>query len=1009
MALQREREARKELEQVLKREQVAKSEVQESLDRETIAKGEAVRQRSIAEEQREKADNLSQIALSREIAANALSRLPANPELSVLLATEALRLSETSEAKDSLRQALLGYRLTTTFRSHKSPVRLVEYSPDGKSIVSVSDDKAVVWDAATKDILFELKGENGRVNSAAFSPDSKRIITVAEDGTARLWNATTGLSILLLQGHRQSVVSGTFSPDSKLVVTASLDNTQRVWEVGSGRCIFVLSTPVPAVSVPSSQPKPTATTGSIEGTVTDPNGVAVRRATVTVTSPNLISPQSATTDDNGRFQILNLPPGLYKVSIEGTGFSKFEKENVAVNLGTSSTADASLSLATATATVTVTGGAGVDTAQSTTASNVSIEQFSNFPTQRTVQSLYAIAPTVTRSGLGDATGRAANTNDVLNEEKEPLEKEVAPTTARFSADGKLILAQDMNAKATLWSVETGQIVHVLKGYRWVRSPVLTPDGKYIVASVSPDGRTSRGETGVLSVWNASNGESIFEISDYSDPGFEPTVSPDGKYIVAGGNNNIVVLRDIETRVDTLLQGHGSPIQSATFSPNGNYLATTDASNTVRVWDIISGRGLFILQGHTNTILKAAFSPDSRSIVTAGGDHTVKLWNINDDLKSVRLSDVEGVGGDHGVFSSNAESVAVSARGASVTRVYETATGKLSFELEGKVRSNLQPAFSRDGNYLVHTGDNNAPQVTNAKTGTRMFFLRGHTAEVLSAAFSADSQSIVTASDDKTARVWDATNGQNTIALTGHRNKVNSAEFSSDGARVVTASNDNTARLWDRSTGKQLMVFVHVHNVSSATFSPNGKFIVTVDEVGWTQVWNVLTYQHSSMPGLSFPDSGAILSPDGLSIATLGPQNTVLISSIATGNRLMVLEGHTDTVSSISFSPNSEVIVTTGEDHTMRIWNAKRGTQLGATEIDRDLDPAEKFSKEDRMTTAFSADSRLIVTLYKLTILQTYACEVCDSPNGLITSAQSRIMRRLDPREREIYLHLTESR
>lgn len=147
------------------------------------------------------------------------------------------------------------------------------------------------------------------------------------------------------------------------------------------------------------------TTGSIEGTVTDPNGAAVKGATVAVTSPNLISPQTATTNDNGRFQILNLPPGMYKVTVDASGFGKFEKGDVAVNLGRTSSADAQLALATATATVTVTGGAAVDAAQNTTGSNVSTEQFSNFPTQRTVQGLYTIAPTVTRSGLRDAAGR----------------------------------------------------------------------------------------------------------------------------------------------------------------------------------------------------------------------------------------------------------------------------------------------------------------------------------------------------------------------------------------------------------------------------------------------------------------------------------------------------------------------------------------------------------------------------------------------------------------------------
>ena len=53
----------------------------------------------------------------------------------------------------------------------------------------------------------------------------------------------------------------------------------------------------------------TQTTGSIEGTVTDPQGNAVPGVTVTVTSPNLISPQSATSDDNGNFRILNLAAG----------------------------------------------------------------------------------------------------------------------------------------------------------------------------------------------------------------------------------------------------------------------------------------------------------------------------------------------------------------------------------------------------------------------------------------------------------------------------------------------------------------------------------------------------------------------------------------------------------------------------------------------------------------------------------------------------------------------------
>jgi outer membrane receptor protein involved in Fe transport len=152
----------------------------------------------------------------------------------------------------------------------------------------------------------------------------------------------------------------------------------------------------------------TSTTGSIEGSVTDTTGAAVPGITVKVTSPNLISAQTATTDDNGRYRILNLPPGRYAISVEAEkGFAKFDKSDVEVNLSRNTSVEIQLQPAGAQASVTITdtAGAAVDVSGTTTGSNVSSDQFSNFPTQRTVQGLYTIAPTVTRSGLRDATGR----------------------------------------------------------------------------------------------------------------------------------------------------------------------------------------------------------------------------------------------------------------------------------------------------------------------------------------------------------------------------------------------------------------------------------------------------------------------------------------------------------------------------------------------------------------------------------------------------------------------------
>jgi hypothetical protein len=75
-----------------------------------------------------------------------------------------------------------------------------------------------IWDAATGQ---PLKGHEGAVYSAAFSPDGRRIVTASDDKTARIWDAATGRQIGQLNEHEGPVYSAAFSPDGKRIVTAS--------------------------------------------------------------------------------------------------------------------------------------------------------------------------------------------------------------------------------------------------------------------------------------------------------------------------------------------------------------------------------------------------------------------------------------------------------------------------------------------------------------------------------------------------------------------------------------------------------------------------------------------------------------------------------------------------------------------------------------------------------------------------------------------------------------------
>ena len=74
-----------------------------------------------------------------------------------------------------------------------------------------------------------------RLRAASFSPDGRRIVTASDDKTARVWDAESGKPVGEPMRHEDAVRAASFSPDGRRIVTASEDKTARVWDAESGK------------------------------------------------------------------------------------------------------------------------------------------------------------------------------------------------------------------------------------------------------------------------------------------------------------------------------------------------------------------------------------------------------------------------------------------------------------------------------------------------------------------------------------------------------------------------------------------------------------------------------------------------------------------------------------------------------------------------------------------------------------------------------------------------------
>ena len=176
-------------------------------------------------------------------------------------------------------------------------------------------------------------------------------------------------------------------------------------------------------------------------------------------------------------------------------------------------------------------------------------------------------------------------------------------------------------------------------------------------------------------------------------------------------------------------------------------------------------------------------------------------------------------------------------------------------------------------------------------------------QVYGVAWSPDGTQLAIAGGNYPTKVWDMDNGQEALTLRGDNGDVLSLAWSPDSKRLVAGSY-GTAKVWDAASGQEVLT---LSSYSIVAWSSDGKRLATTDG-HWVKVWDASSGQESATldprhDGYHVNDVS--LSSDGKRLAIAGENATAEVWDVISGQLVVTLRGHANSVDGVAFSPEGK--------------------------------------------------------------------------------------------------------
>ncbi|NJR40114.1 MAG: hypothetical protein HC781_16445 [Leptolyngbyaceae cyanobacterium CSU_1_4] len=283
------------------------------------------------------------------------------------------------------------------------------------------------------------------------------------------------------------------------------------------------------------------------------------------------------------------------------------------------------------------------------------------------------------------------------------------------------------------------------------------------------------------------------------------LSPDQRTLISAGEDRDpfnpqlfpIKIWDLTTAEvpNTLNDGHTAPILALSLSADGTLLASGSKDNTIKVWEVPTGKLLHTLKGHAAPVTSVALSQDGKTVVSGSEDNTIKVWEVPTAALRHTLAE----------HSDKVYAVALSPDGKAIASGSQDFTVKLwNTETGELVRTLSQPAGHRDA--------------------------------VSAVAISPDGKQVASGSWEKDIKLWDLQTGKILRTFTGHQDKVMAVTFVND-QTVASGSLDKSIRIWDtQSETFQEIQNAHTETVLSLTARPADQRLVSASPDKTIKIW-----------------------------------------------------------------------------------------------------------------------------------------------------------------------------